>query len=208
MAKKSNKESSGKSRFRVFFAEFEGSDDTIKESLAAINTAVSKTFEPKTTIKYIYGENLPSENENEIDEILNEDVEDEDMILETKIKRNGTPSKPPKLTLVKSLNLMPEGKESLKDFYATKNPQTQYEKITVVIFYMQKVLEIDDISSDHVYTCFKEVSEKIPRNLPQSIRNTAKDKAWVDSSNKNKLTVTIHGENLVEHELEKNTQDD
>lgn len=192
----------GSSRMRVFFAELEGDDETMQSGLAAIASAVNKTFEPRKVIIHRDGQLALGVGEEELD--------DEEDIIEGEIaaplKSNGSAkkkgkAKTPAMKLVKDLNLSPKDKPSLKSFFAEKAPKQQWAQITLFVYYMDKVLEITGITPDHVYTCFNEVGAKKPPNTPQAIRLVAKRQGHVDSRNSENLTVTVHGENFVEKEL-------
>lgn len=104
-------------------------------------------------------------------------------------------------SIVSDLNLRPEGKQSLRDFFAVKKPDTAMELNTVFVYYLERELAITAIGPDHVYTCYKEVSSKVPAALLQSLKDTAHRKGWIDTKNMNALRLSTVGENLVEHDL-------
>ena len=106
-------------------------------------------------------------------------------------------------TLVKDLQLSPKGKKSLRDFFAEKEPQTAMEMNTVFVFYLKKEISIDEVTVDHIYTCYKDTSTKVPGALTQSLKDTAHRKGWIDTANTNAISLTTIGENLVEHDLPK-----
>jgi hypothetical protein len=105
------------------------------------------------------------------------------------------------VSIVKELNLRPKGKKSFKDFFAEKKPSSAQAFNTVAVYYLARVIEQQGISPSHVYTCYKEVSERPPVALPQSIRDTASLKGFIDSSDSHNLKLTTRGENFVEHDL-------
>lgn len=187
-------------RVRVFFAEFEGDNETIQEALQAISVAVNKTFQsPQKTIKVLSASNnLEDVNEN-FEEIALEDEEMIDVVSNTKPKQSSY--KPPNLTIVKDLNLRPESQPSWRDFYAEKKPDTNEQAFTVAVYYLKVILKLDTVTAEHVFTCFKDVSRRTPKNMPQSIRDTAKRKGWLDTSERGNIKITNHGENMVEYDL-------
>lgn len=197
-----------KSRIRVFFADFEGSDSTIREGLKAIADAVGKTFEPRTKFVNISppvkdGNNL--ELPEHIIEDLNSDTGEESKSSSTKRTR---PSKQPKLKMVSNLNFFAKGKTTLREFYAEKNPKDDQQKIVVFLYYLAKTLNLQNITPDHIYTCFKDLKEKIPSNLHQAIRNIKDRRRWIDFSTINDIQLTVQGENLVEQELGKKAKEE
>lgn len=117
----------------------------------------------------------------------------------TKGPRKARPSGPPKL--LPNLNLRPAGKNSLKQFVEEKRPETNEERIAVMIHYLQHSLGLTNLTRDHVYSCFKEIGVKSPTEIDAALRMTAHRKGWIDTSNSADLKVTISGENFVEHDL-------
>jgi hypothetical protein len=89
----------------------------------------------------------------------------------------------------------------LKAFYDSKSPKTGFEKNVVFVYYLQKILKLQNISPDHIYTCYKLMSVPLPKAIRQSLVDTYHSKTWIDSSNMNDLVVLTVGENVVEHDL-------
>jgi hypothetical protein len=199
-----------KAKVRVFFGEIEGDNDTIRDGLKSIAAAVNKTFTTETRIvRVLTAKNTDNgevweENPALAAELGTESVDDDE-------PENGTASRPkrPKKALsysfVKSLNLRPDGKPSLRDFFASKKPQNQQEQMAVVVYYLTKTLEATNVGSNHLYTCLKDVEVPVPADIGQIVRNTAARKNWIDSSNGDDLKVTVSGENFVEHDLPSKT---
>ncbi|MGL5080803.1 MAG: hypothetical protein ACRC8A_04900 [Microcoleaceae cyanobacterium] len=195
---------SGRGRIRVFFAEVEGDDETIQEGLQAINVAANKIFQSSPKIVKILPASATPLDEDELLEELDSENE-EDNLVSASVTANSKPkkssSKPPIMSIVKDLNLRPEGKLLFRDFYAQKKPSTQEQAVTVAVYYLKRVLELDKVTPEHVFTCFKDVERKTPKHMPQTIRDTAKRRGWVDTSERGSIRITNHGENLVEHDL-------
>ncbi|MFS2769239.1 hypothetical protein [Bacteroides uniformis] len=63
--------------------------------------------------------------------------------------------------------------------------------------------EIHPYVSEFLYTCYKEVGQKVPKNLYQSIIDTKKNKGWIESSDMGNIFVSVIGENYVEHDMKK-----
>ena len=92
--------------------------------------------------------------------------------------------------------------QSLKEFYASKKAQSALEKNTVFIYFLDKIAGIKNINLNHLYTCYKEVGEKMPQALKQSLADTSSKKGWIDTKSMSDIKITIKGESLVEHELD------
>lgn len=209
MSKSSKGSESPRGKLRVFFAEFDGDDATIQEGLRAISVAVGKTFQTVQPTKYIQ---VDSQKQNLTDHSpqsgQEEQVGETDEVIEVEAEpvRRPKPAakrKPPTMSLVKELNLYPKKGKSLKDFFKEKAPKSQLEQVATCVYYLRRILEIDGVTANHVYTCLKEVGVRTPNDLPQILRNCAKDKGWIDTKDASNIQISNRGENLLEHELPK-----
>jgi len=117
----------------------------------------------------------------------------------TSTKRAGKKGKSPKI--VTDLNLRPNSKTSLRDFIATKKPKDNQQRFAVITYYLQKTISIKNITSDHIYSAFKEIGEKVPLNIDGALLVTSRRKAWLDTSSLSDIKLTVAGENFVEHDL-------
>lgn len=113
-------------------------------------------------------------------------------------------SKNPKL--INNLNLSTGNQVPLKDFFKEKSPKTALEKNAVFVFYMEKKLSITGITPNHVFTCYKEVNERVPEALRQSLVDTHHNKGWINASSMTDVKLTTRGDNFVEHDLPKQTK--
>ncbi len=117
----------------------------------------------------------------------------------------GTPKKSKKikttLSLVKDLNLRPKGKQSIHDLADEKRPANDSDKCLVIVYYLQKVLELQTIGVEHVYTCFKEMKWKLPANLANKLSWISSQKGWIITEDISDIKTTTRGENEFEHEL-------
>ncbi|MDO4967216.1 MAG: hypothetical protein Q4E70_00390 [Candidatus Saccharibacteria bacterium] len=104
--------------------------------------------------------------------------------------------------VVKNLNLRPEGKDSLADFYSKKHPSSAMDKTTIFVYYLSEVLEEKSITIDHIYTCYKSMKLPVPGNLRQNIIDTASRKGTIDTSDTSNIMLTTTGENYVLYDLE------
>lgn len=92
---------------------------------------------------------------------------------------------------------------SLKEFYGRYDHKTNYERNLIFTYYLKQVISIDKVNLDHIFTCYRNVEHKIPKALEQSMRDTAKDKGWVDIDNLEDIDVPIAGINHLEHDMAK-----
>jgi hypothetical protein len=130
----------------------------------------------------------------------------------TKIEKTKTAIKKSKSTAPKDpiyltdFNFKPTDNKSLKDFYNEYTVKTNYENNLVFAYYFQEILKIGEISINHIYSCYRQLSIKVP-SFPQTLKDTKTHKGWLDVSNTNDLKVTRTGINFIEHELAKKGDD-
>lgn len=105
------------------------------------------------------------------------------------------------LAFAKDLNLKPKGKKSFDDFVIEKKPNSIYEKCTVATYYLKHELGLPAVSASHVFTCFKHIKWRVPADLLNSLAYTASHYGWLDTSDMEGITVSVMGENLIEHDL-------
>ena len=118
------------------------------------------------------------------------------------VAKSGTPS------IVKDLNLRPEGKKSLKEIFEQKSPESNIDKNTVFVYYLQEVLGLQGITLDHIYTCYMETKQRIPGNLRQSIFDTASSRyGYLDTKDVKNIKLSTQGQNLVIHDLPRKIQE-
>ena len=203
---KGSKGSEGKGRMTVVMFQLEGSDETIQEGFRVFRQALDRIAPslPSPASLPLRVSHVSDTQENPDVEIMPQEEETSTQQEAPQPQREKTSSKKiPTMSFVKDLDLRPEDRQSLRDFHSLKNPSGQKENIAVFVYYLTKTLEIEGITPHHVFTCFKDVRGRTPRDLPQAIRETASRNGWVDSSDGDDIKITNHGENFVEHDLPK-----
>jgi len=103
--------------------------------------------------------------------------------------------------LVDNLNLRPEDKMSFKEFVEKKKPTTNWEKGVLAVFYLSHELGLQDVTLDHVYTCFVEVGWRIPYDLANTLQVAASKWAWLVTADMDSIQITARGENLINLDL-------
>lgn len=117
-----------------------------------------------------------------------------------RVKAKGGSKTRKKMLIVKDLNLSMSDKKSFKDFVNEKKPLSNQEKCTVALYYLQNEIEVENVTVNHIYTCYKNVNWRTV-DLRNILFLTASRKGWVNTSDTENITITIHGEALVEHDL-------
>jgi hypothetical protein len=196
--------SGGRGRIRILYADVEGDDETILNSINALNSVVSKASQPRLARQGAPQRQatLPFAEDDEVDVAEENGEVDENVVDAVVPERKKGKRKLPQMTPVKDLDLRPEGQKTLREFYTEKSPESQTEQVTVFVYYLQHIATVPKINACHVYTCYKDVGVRSPNDLPQIIRNTGNSKkGWIDCSDADNLKVTNLGETLVEHDL-------
>ena len=108
--------------------------------------------------------------------------------------------KKPTYTMVKTLNLRPTDKKSFIDFTKELLPSNNPEKCVVCAYYLCKIL-VEKVDSNSIYTCFKTMGWRLPSDINGVLYWISSQKAWLDTSNILDIKLTVHGDNLIEHDL-------
>lgn len=120
--------------------------------------------------------------------------------------RKTTRSKGPREghAIVKDLDLVQKGQRpGLKDFYTQYVTRNYQERNVLFVFYLQRHAELDYVTADHVYTCYKALNLRVPTALNQSLWDTASRKGWIDTTSLEDIKLSTAGENYVEHDAPK-----
>lgn len=115
-------------------------------------------------------------------------------------KKNGISN----VQLIKDLDLSgTRSGKSLKAFMEEKNPTTNVQKTTAFVYYLQTFLELEEITIDHIFTCYKSMNYRIPNNLQQNLTDTSSSRYGYINRKDGKYSMTIIGSNFIEHDLPK-----
>ena len=215
MAKRGNEDVGvDKGKIRFLYAEVEGNNqslqDALKTMVSAMNRPVQLVTAPVRTVQIpSTGLDTHTEQPASDDQAAGEAIEDASSL--DSIDTAGAPTRKrgggPKIDrnagikLVPDLDFVPNGKESLKKFFAEKDPQNDMEQILVLAHYMQHALALPAMGPGHILTAFKHVGKPVPADLRATIRNMKNQKAWLNFTDLEAIRVTTQGDNLVEHEL-------
>lgn len=105
--------------------------------------------------------------------------------------------------IVKDLSTRPKGKKAFAEFASEKAPGTHQEKQVVAVYWLRKTAGVDEITVDHVNTCYQAASWPRPKDLENGLAVTAMRKGWLDTSDMSAIDVTASGEDAVDHDLPK-----
>ena len=90
------------------------------------------------------------------------------------------------LKLLKDLNLAAnKSNKSFEDFVTDKKPKSNIQFNAIAVYYLKKIVKEKNVGPNHVYTCYKNVNRKTPKNytaFTQSLRDTASnDWGYIDA---------------------------
>jgi hypothetical protein len=72
------------------------------------------------------------------------------------------------------------GPVPLKQFVEQKSPKELLEKYTVIAAWFKTHRKLDDVTADHIYTCFKFLEWPSPDDVGQPLRDLKSKKKWFD----------------------------
>jgi hypothetical protein len=102
---------------------------------------------------------------------------------------------------VRNIDFRPEGLQSLRDLVAEKQPKSINERNLVAIYWLEQVLEIQEIGMGHLLAAYKEEQWREPSDLEIAARSTASRTHWLDTSNTKAIKTTPTGRNIVKHDM-------
>lgn len=175
---------SGKSRVRVALIDMEAGDDAILRSIEAIatNMAIRAGAVPFRAARLV----LPSTEPNgDADAGVVEDVagdQREEIEAAEPESRPSTP-RPVKFPTPKVVDIDLKGGDlPFKVFADQKKPESQVEKYMVIAYWLKEQRSLNEISIDHVYTCFKHIGwTKLPKNIAQGFIDAKRRHAAFDT---------------------------
>jgi hypothetical protein len=111
--------------------------------------------------------------------------------------------KPSSFKILPDLNYKPKGKKSLIDFIKGLPFGSNPEKTLGIVYYCKETLGIEKVTTDHIFTGFKELKIPIPPTLYQGIVNLKNRTGWLTFEKTDDITYSIQGGNFIEHDLPK-----
>lgn len=147
----------------------------IKKAIEIVNRTTSSAPRSKTN-----GKKVSKEETKEVKEATNKKPE----------------NKPKGLKKLNNINFEPEGKESLNAFYVRYQLKSDQERNLLFVYYLNQILEITEVTFDHIYTCYDILDLKVSENLPQTVRNTGSRTGWIEVKDST-VSITIRGSNQI-----------
>ncbi len=119
--------------------------------------------------------------------------------------KNSSSKKKDSFNLLKDLDLT--GKtingESFSDFVKHKKYTNHVQFITISVYYLARIMNMENITIDHVFTCYKNIGKRPPNNLVQSFWTASgKQFGYIDFSDRENIKIPHIGETHVENDWE------
>lgn len=105
--------------------------------------------------------------------------------------------------LDRNLNLRPGDKTHLSDFFDNYEANKTPERVLLVVYYLEEVLEIEKINLNHIYTAFDKLDIRIPKSLYQLISDSKNKFGYLDFESTDDMKVSVSGKNVVNFDLKK-----
>lgn len=96
----------------------------------------------------------------------------------------------------------PEMINELKSFFVSKKPSGHLEQYAVIAYFLKEKMNIDQISIDEMYTCYRILGIKPPKVAIQVFRDAKSKKMWFANGEKTgQYRISVNGITAVEHDI-------
>jgi hypothetical protein len=184
------KEEKGKIKIRFFEVDLEGTDETLQEVIRTVTTIAGRA---PTVLRT---KALPSSPKSqELLEPLSEDgsnvvdldeIQEEIPMSSTKPKKKRSYANPQVVEIDLKSGDMP-----FANYCKSKNPSNTVKKYIVCAAWLKEFRGEDEISINHIYTCFRVMSWGVQRDMGQPFRS-GKKLGYFDNGSKNGLWKINH----------------
>lgn len=219
MAKRQNDQGESRPRAKIEYLKIEASDETIQKALQTIERSRGPIEVFTRPIKRLPNSaSTPAEEtlfdgngvvDVEATEVEQQQEQEQETDATTGGKRTRgegpVVDRNAKIIPAADVDFYPKDKQSLKEFFAAKNPTKDLDQCLVFCYFFQEILKLKPFGVGHVLLAFRHVNKPLPKDLGQTLRNmrgnTKRGKAWLSFANASDITVTPNGIGHVEHEL-------
>jgi len=124
--------------------------------------------------------------------------------------KNGSSSKKKRSTKSiqadRKLNLRPQDGLSFADFVEQKKPSNNDERNVAAVYYLVEELGQRNATVEQVMTCYEDRGWRQPNDIVNSLQITSSKKHWLDSGNREAITLNVPGKNYVKHDMSKTSK--
>ncbi len=167
------------SKMTVMVFQFEGNDSTLQEGLKMISAAVSRALpnhpRPSLTISApgaaTLVENIDSAAEEDQEQAA--DFAGPAMAAAAKRTQRRTIKSPTILNLE-----LGDGSVPLKEFLNNHQVEEISKRYLLIAYWLKLHLTLEEISSDHIHTCFRYMGWHTPKDAIQPLRDMKSKQGW------------------------------
>lgn len=200
------KEDKAKVKMTVIHFETESDNATLQENIRAIAHTLTRALSPTQRIVHMpQAQLLPSDGTGtDSASVIDEETDD----LESDAMTTSSNAVSPKKKGRARQHRRPEtldidlitGDPTLKDFLDQKNPEGDLKKYLAIAYWLRKYRNIEEVTADHAYTCYRHMGWQVPADASQPFRNAKTTQyGWMRTgSTKGTYSINHIGENVVE----------
>ncbi|GEM_PF-6502094 len=91
--------------------------------------------------------------------------------------------------------------DSLRSYFEEKKPASHIETFAVLTLWLRNNKDMPDASVDEMWSLYKVLSQRQPKNLIQTFRDGKSKKSYFESNDNGRYFITSYGETFVDHDL-------
>jgi hypothetical protein len=108
------------------------------------------------------------------------------------------------LAVMPDIDFRPAGQQSLIDLAAEKKPRNQNQQNLLAIYYLEHVLGLQDITTEHIRAAYRECHWREPSSFLRSLQNTASHTSLISTRHMKDIRTTPAGTHTVENQMPRN----
>jgi hypothetical protein len=196
------KEDKGKVKMTVIHFETESDNETLQENIRSIAQTLSRALTPQQTrivhapAQLTSGNGATAEQTQDGEDFVDALDSDFETPTASKSKAKSTAVRQLRSPTLLDLDLT-SGDVPFKTFMEQKKPAGDNKRYLVVAQWLKTYLNIDEITMDHVYTCYRSLNWNVPDDAAAPLRSI-KAKAWMrKGTTKGAYAITHIGEGVV-----------
>lgn len=198
-----SKEDKGRIKMTVVHFETESDNETLKENIRSISMTLVKALTSNS--QRINQPHLITNGEKVIEDAnIVDELDPEEVLFENNSRPKAKKAANRQVPQPKALDLdLKSGDMSLKTFLDKVNPSSTQQKYLAIAFWFKKYRNIEEIGSDHAYTCLRHMTWPVPSDPGQPFRNMKTTKyGWFNAGKTTGTFIITHlGENVVDKML-------
>ncbi|MDQ3710837.1 MAG: hypothetical protein M3388_01250 [Acidobacteriota bacterium] len=201
------KEDRAKVKMTVIQFETESDNATLQENVRAITNTLARALAPQPRVIQAPQQIANGNGNNDADNaksseqgsLFDNDVDaiDVDVTpLPSKAKPKNTSARQYPTPEILDIDLE-TADISLKTFIEQKKPSSNNKRYLAIAYWLKKYRSINDITMHHVYTCYRFLSWKVPKDTSQPLR-LMKTQGWMNKGQEaGAYSINHVGENVV-----------